>query len=128
MRRPIALVGAFHFSQISAFGSAASCAGRSGGWKFDGSAHQTGTAISVLLAGCLLSVTWRKNGEQPRNLEDIDNLSMEAVASTITKLDKIGVKLHIIQVTESKFCVIFNQFLQNKDLGCETMPSDLFCF
>ena len=66
---------------------------------------------------------------RPQNqLEDILNHCMEAVASTITKLDKIGVKLHIIEVAESEFCVIFNQFLQNKDLGCETMPSDLFCF
>ena len=66
---------------------------------------------------------------RPQNqLEDTLNRCLEAMASTLTKVNVLGVKLHIIEVAESEFCVIFNQFLQNKDLSCETMPRVLFCF
>ena len=46
--------------------------------------------------------------ERPQSeSEDTENLCLEVMASTITKLDKIGVKLHIIEVAKSEFCITF---------------------
>ena len=44
-------------------------------------------------------------GRPQSESEDTENLCLEVMASTITKLDKIGVKLHIIEVAESEFDV-----------------------
>ena len=54
---------------------------------------------------------------RPQNqLEDTANHCLEAVASTITKLDKIGIKVYEIEVAEHDFQVYFNKFLVCKDL------------
>ena len=66
--------------------------------------------LSALAARCRRTLRLRSIGGDKRNTprqleqlndlkyesEDTENLCLEAMASTITKLDKIGVKFHVI--------------------------------